>query len=673
MKDFFQDPQYKPIMLQEVQEIFPYPTPFFSSIIHRLEKEKIIQIKNHRVFSRKPSAVRGIFHLHSRGFGFVSPVHKKGPDIFIPKKGVAHAIHADEVEVMITTVSPKGPEGIIISVIKRNRPISVGIVCSILPTHYLVYLPSLGEERKIELKTKEKLSYGDRVAIKIDTTHPKTHSSLHKILGPIADAALDIDIAIEEHGLSKEFSQEAFEQARSFGNRIVKKECAHRKDFSTITTFTIDPEGAKDFDDALSISKDSKGHFHLGVHIADVAHYVTLGSPLDLEAVKRGNSTYFPNFVLPMLPHELSSELCSLKPGVLRLTVSVLMEYNLEGKLVKYDIERSFIRSKKRLTYEEAYSIVSNTKDSPFKKELSLMIELCHLLQHQRKIRGSVDLSIPETVIKIDHLGEPIAIKHISYDITHQLVEEFMLKANEIIATELIQREKQFIYRIHEQPSLEDLKDFFTQARNLGFSLPSHPTIKEIQHLFHEAKETPHAQKLSLAYIKSMKLAFYSPDNIGHYGLALEHYTHFTSPIRRYSDLMIERLLFDEPPSIHPMKTIARICSEKERNSMLAESSLCHLKKIRYLLYLHQKNPHDHYVATITKIKAPYMDFDIDEFHITGSVTLSSSHDKRGSMTKRKNPKKLKRTSFLIGDKISVKIASVDLIYQKCHYQLVEK
>lgn len=248
-----------------------------------------------------------------------------------------------------------------------------------------------------------------------------------------------------------------------------------------------------------------------------------------------------------------------------------------------------------------------------------------------------------------------------------------MLKANEIIAMDLAQKGRDFIYRIHEEPSSANMQEFFLYAQSLGFSLPKKPQADDIQKLFMQAKETPHAQKLSIAYIRSMKLAFYSPQNIGHYGLALEHYTHFTSPIRRYTDLIIERLLFDEMTNILPIKKIARICSEKERNSMLAESSVIYLKKMRHLSHLYEQDPQKTYVATITKLKPKYFSFELEQFGISGTLSLSDLRQDFYVVKNNKIVGKKRNKSYSIGEKITVKIIDIDLIYQRCSYQLVEK
>lgn len=366
LKNYCLSEKYQPLTLQKLKKKLSIPSVFFSQALQVLENENIIQIKQGKIIAQTKQKIRGIFHQHPKGFGFVVPV--KGLDVFIPKRGVDHALDKDEVEVEILSISSKGPEGIIINVIKRKTSFLIGIVCKTFATHYLIYVPRLGEERKVVLKTDKTLSVGDRIKMEIKKFDPQPECQLIKILGPIADASLDIDIAIEEYQMPREFSSAAIDEASSYGTRVLKEECSHRIDYTELNTITIDPETAKDFDDALSVVQDKNGHFTLGVHIADVAYYVHSGSTLDKEALQRANSTYFPNFVLPMLPHELSSHLCSLRPNVLRLTISVLMQYDPKGKLLSYHIDRSFIRSKKRFSYKEAKEVLDGKKAQSIKK-----------------------------------------------------------------------------------------------------------------------------------------------------------------------------------------------------------------------------------------------------------------------------------------------------------------
>lgn len=300
------------------------------------------------------------------------------------------------------------------------------------------------------------------------------------------------------------------------------------------------------------------------------------------------------------------------------------------------------------------------------------MVDLCLLLKKKRYERGSIDFALPETVIVVDEKGKPTGVKRIEYDITHQLVEEFMLKANETVAKELSDRGKTLLFRVHEEPAEENFEDFFQFARSLGFSLVAKPTSADLQALFEQAKQSPHLQQLSIAFIRSMKLAQYSPDNIGHFGLGLEHYCHFTSPIRRYSDLIAQRLLFDEEPEGIDLSQIALKCSEQERVSFRAESSVKTLKKLRLLQHYLDENPHQEHEAIITRIKPFGIHFEISNLMLEGFLHISELENDYFVYDGVRNQligRSTRKTHFL-GEKIKVLIAQVDLILQEGRWML---
>jgi ribonuclease R len=493
-------------------------------------------------------------------------------------------------------------------------------------------------------------------------------------IGHISNPAIDVEAAIAEFGLASTFSKEAKLEAKAFKKQFSEESWKQsgRKDLTDLDCVTVDPDTAKDFDDAISLTEDEKGHFHLGVHIADVAHYVVPGSHLDKEAALRCNSTYFPGTCVPMLPEELSNELCSLKPNVIRLTQSVLAEFSPTGELIHCDIVRSFIKSRKRFTYKEAFAVIQKEKKSPHLPLLERMVKLCHVLKHKRFERGSIDFASTDEVILVNDQGVPLKIEIVEYDITHQMIEEFMLKANELVAIHLNNEGKMLIYRVHEEPTAESFKDFFAFARALGFFVPPNPTHRDIQHLFQTAKDSPLVGQLSISFIRSMRLASYSPDNLGHYGLALEHYCHFTSPIRRYTDLIIQRLLFNELPENVDLSAVATACSEKERISFKAESSVTHLKKLRLAGTYFAKDPNMVYEAVITKIKPFALFFEVPLFDVEASFHISEI----GRDYYEYNPKTMSfrgsktGKTFCSGQRIYVRLEKVDYILQKSEWKI---
>jgi len=627
---------------------------------------------------------QGVIHIHSKGFGFVSPdnVDLYPEDIFIPKHLKGNAVDGDYVEVAvhIERRSEKGPEGHILKVLKRAKEHLVGIVSTLnAKGDYLLYIQSLGNSKGALVKKKKQASYqiGDRLLLNVEDWGEEKDPALCTVkekLGTIYQANTDVPAAVKDFGIRDVFPKAVMEQVKQFSPKVEKKDLKDRVDLTSLETFTIDPDTARDFDDALSLSEDEKGHFHLAVHIADVSHYVQEGTPLDSEAKKRSNSTYFPGQCVPMLPEELSNHLCSLKEKVIRLTISVLVELDSQGHTLNYKIVRAFINSQKRFTYKEAKAVLDGKVSSPHLPALKRMEKLCLLLKEKRFERGSVDLALPDIVILVDEEGKPYDYEMVEYDITHQLVEEFMLKANEIVAQDFTSKNLPSVYRIHETPSSENLEDFYALARSLGFTVPGNPQVEDIQKLFDLAKKSPFAHQLSVAYIRSMKLAVYSHQNVGHYGLALENYCHFTSPIRRYSDLIVHRLLFDGK-KIENLEEISKGCSEQERVSFKAEISVLNLKKLR-LLELYQKNdPQRIYQATVSKVKPFGIFFEVDPIQIEGFLHISDLDDDYFDFQSKTQTLVGQNTgrSIKMGDKIELLLESIDLILMESKWTQIRK
>ncbi|MEN9344424.1 MAG: hypothetical protein RLZZ453_1211 [Chlamydiota bacterium] len=621
--------------------------------------------------------------MHPKGFGFVIPDPSFGltQDIFIPKHLTDTAVDSDLVEVaLFDGQSEKGPEGKIINILKRGRDHVSGVLQKKQEEGiFLSYVPLLGAS-KLVLTTNpdaHKVKVGSRVILKVKawgSSKEPTTAEISHVLGSIDDPSCDIKAAIEEFDLPSKFPHAAVNQAKKYGSKVLKKELKDREDLTSLECFTIDPDTARDFDDALSLSQDRKGVYHLGVHIADVAHYVPTGSALDKEAYKRANSTYLPGTCIPMLPEQLSNELCSLKEKQDRLTVSVLMDFDKQGNLLSHSVVRACIHSKKRFTYEEAKEVLDGKKKSIHKKTLEKMVKLCGLLKKKRQERGSIDFAMTEFVIILDKKGMPTGVKKVEYDITHQLVEEFMLKANEMVAVELKSRDKQVIYRIHEEPHEENFSDFLALARSLGFSLSKEPSPEELQKLFKQAATTPYAHHLSVSFIRSMRLAQYSPDNVGHFGLSLDDYCHFTSPIRRYSDLIIQRLLFNEEGKELMLEKICRHCSDQERVSFRAEMSVKTLKKLRLLKTYFKEDPERVYPALITKIKPFGCFFEIQEIMLEGFLHISEIgndyfiyQERQGTLTGKHTGK-----TYKVADPLSVKLQSIDLISLQTRWESIE-
>lgn len=623
----------------------------------------------------------GTLRMNPRGFGFVVPDDpvKNPKDVFIPKHLTHNAVDGDQVEVSVKPgfKPEKGPEGEVLAIIKRERTHLAGTISSIEGNTIIAHVPVLGEQGTALVKNKKKLplKVGDRLTLKVLEWGDQKKGTICEpstVIGHINDPSSDIKGAIEEYHLPHQFPKTVIKEAKSFGASVTEKELKGRTDLTKMTSVTIDPDTARDFDDALSIRKNRQGHFLLAVHIADVSHYVKADSLLDQEAIKRSNSTYFPGECIPMLPEELSNNLCSLKQGVIRLTVSVLMEFDPDGNLITQEIKRSFIKSKKRLTYGEAKEIIEGKK-SALAPMLNQMVELCNLLKSKRNARGSIDFSLPELILIMDKNGQPTGVKVEEYHIAHQLVEEFMLKANEVVAKHLHDQGKELLFRVHEEPESDNLETFFATARALGFAIPPKPTHTDLQHLFEQARNTPFSQQLAVGFIRNLKLAIYSPQNVGHFGLALEHYCHFTSPIRRYSDLIIQRLLFGEEGEGLNLERIGRDCSDKERVSFRAEMGVKQLKKHRLLQSWLKSDPARHYLAYITKIKPFGIFFEIKELFLEGFLHISELENDYFIFDPKANTLQGERTGIkhIVGQEITVRPVRIDLIHQETSWDLI--
>jgi len=665
-------------------KLAPQHKKIFHTVLKQLVKQGDLEKKGKLYSSPRSESdvVTGVIRMNRRGFGFVQPDAKSQfiQDIFIPKHLTMNAVDGDCVEVLVNleTISDKGPEGRVITILERARSHMAGVVRRIEQDGtVVVYVPLLGKTGRAVIEQTDEHSFrvGERVVLEIIEWGDKEHETvcrLSHVIGHIDDVESDIPGAIEEFGLRDRFPVAVLNEAKQFPSRVLAKDMKGREDLRDETCFTIDPDTAKDFDDALSLTKDGSG-YHLTVHIADVTHYVKPGSEIDNEALLRCNSVYFPGKVLPMLPEELSNGLCSLRPGVNRLAVSVIMNLDFEGNLLNYRICRSVIQSRKRMTYREAMRILEGKLKSTYKKTLDLMVELCEVLKTRRYERGSIEFSLPELMVVVDEKGEPTGTDFIEYDITHQLVEEFMLRANEVIAQHLSAKGKNFTYRIHDEPAEENIRDFALLARAFGYDLPEQPSLQQLQQLFDEAQSTPYGPYLATSFIRRLRMASYSPENIGHYGLALTHYCHFTSPIRRYADVVVHRVLFGESDEYEEIEEVANKFSDQERISAKAENSVVLLKKLRLLKKMVKKDPYREFEAVVTRIKPFGFFFEVLDLMVEGFLHIADIgedyyiHDEgRMRLTGRHTGQ-----VFEPGKKITMLLGEIDLVLLETKWYLV--
>jgi len=687
-EQFLSGKSYRPLPEAALLQRLHLPSQhamLFHEVLKTLLKEGKIELTKGCYIWKKISSdvVTGILSVHARGFAFLRPENttQYPEDIFIPKHLTRNAVDGDKVEVLINTevVSDKGPEGKVISILERGRTHLAGIIKEIEPFgKILAYVPLLGAQQKVLVHPADfDLKVGDRIVMEVidwGSKETETQCRVSHYIGHISDPSCDIRGAIEEFELRSDFSNGAIQEARSFGKQVSTKEIRNREDLRHLDCFTVDPDTAKDYDDAVNLTRTAEGGYELGVHIADVSHYVRLDSALDEEAHARSNSTYFPGHCVPMLPSELSENLCSLKPKVNRLAASVLMKFDGKGNLLDYRITRSVIRSRKRFTYKEAKQVLDGKKKSAYSETLALMVEFCKHLKARRYERGSLEFAMPELVVLVDANGVPTGTDYIEYDITHQLVEEFMLKANEVVATHITKLGKGLTYRVHDIPSEENMKDFSSLASAFGFNVSETPNPAELQKLFDEALATPYGQYLATSYIRRMRLAVYSPDNIGHYGLALTYYCHFTSPIRRYVDLVVHRILFGEDKDRESLELISDKCSEQERISARAENAVVLLKKLRLISAAYEKDKYRQYEAVVTKVKNFGFTFEILEFMLESFSHVSEIDD--DFYTYDEPNMRLRGVhdgrTFVAGDKILVMLKNINLITLESRWALID-
>jgi ribonuclease R len=688
VQQFLSGKAYQPLTVDQLMERLSMPVQhdqLLHAILQQFIKQGIVECSHGKYIwkQKHDDVVVGLLSVHPRGFGFLRPEDPSlySQDIFIPKHLTLSAVDGDKVEVIVNTEvhSEKGPEGRVTAILSRGRTHIAGIISAIESWGDIIaYVPLLGSTQRVVVESSPefRLKVGDRVVMEVLDWGSKSSDTACRVasyIGHIDDSSCDVAAAIEEFELQSDFSQRTIKEAQSFGTRVSKKEIDSREDLRDLESFTIDPNTAKDFDDAINVFKDEKGHYHLGVHIADVSHYVATGSALDQEAKQRCNSTYFPGYCLPMLPHELSSHLCSLKPNVNRLTISTLMEFDPTGHLVSHRITRSVIKSRKRFTYREAKKVLDGKQKSAHIKALKLMVELCHLLKVKRHERGSVEFAIPDLCVLVDEKGMPSGLDCVEYDITHQLVEEFMLKANEVVATHLTEMGKGLTYRIHEEPSGENMRDFVQLVATFGYELSDPPTQKELQLLFNEALKTSYGQYLATSYIKRMRLAIYSPNNIGHYGLGLTHYCHFTSPIRRYADLVVHRILMGQEDDKEMLESISLRCSEQERVSAKAENNVLVLKKLRLLKCWKDKEPGRQYSAIVTRVRAFGIFFEVLDLMLESFLHISELDNDYFVHNEFKQQLEGRHTgkAYKSGDKMTVMLKNVNFINLESEWALV--
>lgn len=521
-------------------------------------------------------------------------------DVFISGKNLGTAFDGDQVHInLLSKKHGKNIEGQIVEVVERKQNEIVGILQK-SKSFYFVSADNKKIHRDIYVSSEylNGSKVGDKVVVgKIEWKSPDLNpeGQILEVLGRAGSYDAEIASIAREFGLSYKFSDKVLKQAESISEDIPESEIKKRLDFRDIVTFTIDPEDAKDFDDAVSIESLPNGNYHIGIHIADVSHYITTSSPLYKEALDRATSVYLVGKVIPMLPEKLSNIICSLVPKKDRLTFSVLVEMTPQAKVVSYEIKKTVINSKRRYTYEEVQRIIE-TGEGDFKDKILLLNDLAKKMRSKRISKGSINFFSPEVVFILDNNGMPVDIKIKEVRESNNLIEEMMLLANQIVAGHVKAKKNKltlpFVYRIHDLPDKEKVIEFSRFVKSLGYSFDPNSAnkSKQFQELLESCKGTEEEAVVNEVAIRSMAKAVYSTNNIGHYGLGFKDYTHFTSPIRRFPDLIVHKLIFsylqnnqEKNFSVEELDEICNHSSAQERNAVNAERLSVKLKQIEYL------------------------------------------------------------------------------------------
>ena len=659
----------------------------FKMLLEELVSQgRLVKVKGNKyALSSRMRLIPGrLWYKDYRKYGWVTPEVEGQPDIYIRANKLKGALRGDRVLVKIERDRRKGykPEGSIVKVIQRATHQITGLYRSQADHGWVIPIDE-GEFPRLFVPSNKKGNARDGTYVIADITKYPTSArppegAVREVLGYPEEPGIDVEVMIRKYELPYQFPEEVLEEAATLPPEVSEKEIAGRKDFRHLPTITIDGERAQDFDDAVSIEKLPNGNYRLGVHIADVSYYAKEGGAIDKEAFRRGTSIYFPDKSIPMLPRQLSSGICSLSPRVDRLTLSVMMEFDAQGNRVGNSFHPSVITSKERMTYPAVKRILGD-KD-PFLRQryahllenLQLMEELCHLLLEGKQRRGSLDFDLPEPEIIVDQAGEMTGIVKTRRNIAHRIIEEFMVAANETVASYLFRNRRTSLYRVHEKPDPDRMAEFGLFISSFGYHLPAAPwppPAQSLQAIVRKVEGKPEESIVVYTLLRSLKLAHYSEKNSGHYGLAIPIYTQFTSPIRRYPDLVVHRLLkhiikksegvvSKVGYSTDELGEIARHSSERERASFEAEREIIEWKKVKFM----SQRIGEEYPAFITDIDRSGIHLELEEYFVDGILPISALRDDRYYYDERHYRLKGERTGrvFQLGDRLRVIVARAD-------------
>lgn len=696
---FMREEAYRPMDIQELVAVFdinPEEYKSFKKVLKSMEREGLIVRTKKDKFGvpERLGLITGKLQVHQKGFGFLLPETEGEKDVFIPSSSMNGAMNGDKVLVQITRedLNGKKREGEVREVLERSNNKIIGVYEDSRNFGFVVPEDTrLNQDIFISKKDRNGAKDGDVVICEIVKWADKRRSPegiVKEVLGRKGDKGLDILTIIKKYGLPEEFPEKVLSYAENIEEEIDSKEYARRKDLRNLRMVTIDGEDAKDLDDAVSIERLDNGKFRLGVHIADVSHYVREKNPLDKEALKRATSVYLIDRVIPMLPKKLSNGICSLNPKVDRLALSCFMVIDKNGKVIQHEIEESVIKTSERMTYTDVTKILENNDEELIKRydylvdDFKAMEELCNILREKRIKRGAIDFNFEESKIILNDLGKPIDIKPYDRAIANRIIEEFMLVCNETIAEHMFWTNLPFVYRIHEEPDEEKLEKFKEFVYNLGYIVrwgqEAHP--RALQDILEKVKGKKEETVVSTLLLRSMMQAKYSPECVGHFGLAAKYYCHFTSPIRRYPDLQIHRIIKEQLNGKIDEKRAGRLTniveiaskqsSEMERLAQEAEREVDDLKKAEYM----QERIGEEFTAIISSVTSFGLFAELPNtieglIHITALDDDYYIYDEAHLCLIGERTKKVYR----LGDEIKVKCTRVDIDNREVYFDLIEE
>ena len=658
----------------------------------------LIQIRGQRFgLPEKMDLFVGRLQTHAGGYGFVEPERplEGGRDIYIPGPHLNEALHGDRVVVRIERVKEGGRvEGRVIRILERGQTWLIGRYDR--DPHGMGYVVPFDRRVLMDILVppgqEGGASPGEMVSLELTRWPTTTRGAIGRVaevLGDIDAPGVDTEIIIRKYGIPDAPRPEAVREAEALGAQVLERDLRGRTDFREWLTVTIDGEHARDFDDAITLERLPSGHYWLGVHIADVSHYVQKGSALDRDGFERGTSVYFPERAVHMFPPELATGLCSLNPHVDRLVQSCLMEIDRRGEVVRHEFHDGVITSNERMTYTDVNAILTSSdadareRFAPLVPTFELMHELFQVLNDARRRRGSIDFDLNEAEVIMDAAGAVEAIIALQRNVAHRLIEEFMLLANETVASHLEGQGAPALYRVHEEPDILKVGKFEEFIAGFGYSLSAPLTAlrpRHFQKLLERIHGKPEERPIAFLMLRTMQKARYAPENLGHFGLATASYTHFTSPIRRYPDLIVHRALrairhgrLDEEAReawAEDLPDIARHTSEMERRAADAERELLRWKKVKFMA----DKVGDEFEGYVVGVAAFGLFVELVEHYVEGLVHIStmaddyyrfveSAHMLRGESTQR---------AYRLGDKLAVQVLRVNMDVRQIELGVVE-